>query len=82
MSVSLSSERSVREAYEADASGLHLVPDLVARPESIGDVIEVLRKALSDRIPITCAGAQTSTIANSRSSLRIAVVLLDVSHQH
>jgi FAD/FMN-containing dehydrogenase len=55
----------VREAYEADASGLHLVPDLVARPESIGDVIEVLRKALSDRIPITCAGAQTSTTGAS-----------------
>jgi len=65
VSVSLSSERSVREAYEADASGLHLVPDLVARPESIGDVIEVLRKALSDRIPITCAGAQTSTTGAS-----------------
>ncbi len=59
MSVSVSSEKSVREAYEADASGLHLVPELVARPESVDDVIELVRKAASDRIPITCAGAQT-----------------------
>lgn len=55
----------MREAYEADASGLHLVPDLVARPDAIGDVIELVRKAGSDRIPITCAGAQTSTTGAS-----------------
>lgn len=65
MSVSVSSDRTVREAYEADASGLHLVPDLVARPESINDVVELVRKAASDRIPITCAGAQTSTTGAS-----------------
>jgi FAD/FMN-containing dehydrogenase len=55
----------VREAYETDASGLHLLPDLVARPESIDDVRELVRKAASDRIPITCAGAQTSTTGAS-----------------
>jgi FAD/FMN-containing dehydrogenase len=55
----------VREAYEADASGLHLVPDLVARPESIDDVVELVQKAVSDRTPITCAGAQTSTTGAS-----------------
>ncbi|MDP9205443.1 MAG: FAD-binding oxidoreductase [Gemmatimonadota bacterium] len=55
----------MREAYETDASGLHLVPDLVARPESINDVIELVRKAASDRTPITCAGAQTSTTGAS-----------------
>jgi FAD/FMN-containing dehydrogenase len=65
VSISLSSDKSVRESYEADASGLHLFPDLVARPESIDDVIEVVRKAASDRIAITCAGAQTSTTAAS-----------------
>lgn len=65
MSVSISSDRSVREAYEADASGLHLVPDLVARPETVDDVIELVRKAASDRMPITCAGAQTSTTGAS-----------------
>ena len=65
MSISISSDKSVRESYEADASGLHLLPDLVARPESIEDVIDVVRKAASDRIAITCAGAQTSTTAAS-----------------
>jgi len=65
VNVSLSSDKSVREAYEADASGLHLVPELVARPESIDDVMELVREAASDRIPITCAGAQTSTTGAS-----------------
>jgi glycolate oxidase len=55
----------VREAYEADASGLHLVPDLVARPKSIAEIIEVVLQAAADRTPITCAGAQTSTTAAS-----------------
>ena len=55
----------MRETYEADASGLHLLPDLVARPESVDDVMELVRKAVSDRISITCAGAQTSTTGAS-----------------
>jgi len=65
VSIGLSSDRSVRDAYEADASGLHLVPEFVARPESVDDVIEIVRKAASDRTPITCAGAQTSTTGAS-----------------
>jgi FAD/FMN-containing dehydrogenase len=65
VSISISSDKSVRETYEADASGLHLLPDLVARPESIDDVMELVRKAASDRIPVTCAGAQTSTTGAS-----------------
>lgn len=65
MSISVSSDRSVRETYEADASGLHLLPDLVARPESVDDVVELVRKAVSDGISITCAGAQTSTTGAS-----------------
>ena len=65
MSVSLSSDKGVREAYAADASGLHLVPELVARPESVEEVVELLRRATADRMPITCAGAQTSTTAAS-----------------
>ncbi len=65
MSVSLSSDKSVREAYAADASGLHLIPEAVARPESVDEVVELLRRAATDRTPITCAGAQTSTTAAS-----------------
>jgi FAD/FMN-containing dehydrogenase len=65
VSISTSSDKNVRESYAADASGLHLLPDLVARPESIDDVIELVRKAASDRTAITCAGAQTSTTGAS-----------------
>ena len=65
MSVSTSSDKNVRESYAADASGLHLLPDLVARPESVDDVIELVRKAASDRTAVTCAGAQTSTTGAS-----------------
>jgi FAD/FMN-containing dehydrogenase len=76
VSIGLSCDKSVRDAYEADASGLHLVPDLVARPESVDDVIEVVRKAASDRTPITCAGAQTSTTGASITDKGILLSLL------
>lgn len=65
MSVSLSSDKSVREAYGADSSGLRLVPELVARPESVEEVVELLQQASTDRMPVTAAGAQTSTTAAS-----------------
>ena len=65
MSVSLSDDKNIREAYEADASGLHLLPELVARPESMDEVVEVMRRAASDRLPVTSAGAQTSTTGAS-----------------
>jgi FAD/FMN-containing dehydrogenase len=65
VSVSLSSDKTVRESYAADASGLHLVPETVARPGSVEEVIELLRRASVDRMPVTCAGAQTSTTGAS-----------------
>jgi FAD/FMN-containing dehydrogenase len=78
VSTGLSSDKSVRDAYEADASGLHLVPDLVARPESVDDLIEVVRKAASDRTPVTCAGAQTSTTGASITDKGILLSLLSL----
>jgi len=65
VSTGVSSDAAVREAYETDASGLHLLPDLVARPDGIEDVVELVKRAGVDRMPITCAGAQTSTTAAS-----------------
>ena len=65
MTIELLGDREVRQAYEADASGLRMVPDFVARPESVDEVVEVLRRARTDRIPVTCAGAQSSTTAAS-----------------
>ena len=65
MSTGVSADTSVREAYETDASGIHLIPELVARPDTIEDVIDLVKRAASDRTPVTCAGAQTSTTAAS-----------------
>lgn len=80
MSVSLSSDKSVREAYAADASGLHLVPEAVARPESVDEVVELLRRATTDRTPITCAGAQTSTTAASITDEGVLLSLRALDH--
>jgi glycolate oxidase len=65
VSSNVSTDRSVREAYSADASGLVLVPDQVARPESLSEVVEVVKRATLDRLALTSAGAQTSTTGAS-----------------
>ena len=65
MSTTASTDMGVRQAYEADSSGLRLIPDLVARPETISDVIELVRRAAAERTPVTSAGAQTSTTGAS-----------------
>jgi len=65
VSTDVSKDRSVRQAYEADSSGLRLIPDLVARPETIGDVLELVKRAAAERTPVTSAGAQTSTTGAS-----------------
>jgi FAD/FMN-containing dehydrogenase len=80
VSSSLSADRSVRASYEADSSGLHLVPDLVARPDSIADVIDVVRQATSQNVSITCAGAQTSTTGASITGSGILMSLRSMNH--
>jgi glycolate oxidase len=65
VSTDVSSDRAIRQAYEADSSGLQLIPELVARPDTIDDVIELVKKAASERTPVTSAGAQTSTTGAS-----------------
>ena len=65
MTIELLSDEAVRRAYEADASGLRLLPDFVARPRSVEEVLEVIRRARRDRLAVTCAGAQSSTTAAS-----------------
>ena len=65
MSTDVSSDRAIRQAYEADSSGLQLIPELVARPETINDVIALVKEAAAERTPVTSAGAQTSTTGAS-----------------
>src|SRR5436190_2040249 len=61
----MSRDADVRLAYARDASGLELIPDAVARPTSIADVIDVVREAAAGGLAVTPAGAQTSTTAAS-----------------
>jgi glycolate oxidase len=71
----LTSDSGVLEAYGADASGLRLVPEYVARPASSEEVVELVKQASADRKPITCAGAQTSTTGASISDKGILLSL-------
>lgn len=65
MSTAPSSDTSVRLAFARDASGVELLPDSVARPESEAEVSEILREAAAARTPVTAAGGQSSTTAAS-----------------
>jgi FAD/FMN-containing dehydrogenase len=58
-------DEEVRRAYAADASGLLLVPDGVARPTSPAEIAELLEESTSSGSPVTAAGGQTSTTAAS-----------------
>lgn len=58
-------DEDVRLAHAADASGLRMIPELVARPASEAELVEVMREASSSRTPVTAAGGQTSTTAAS-----------------
>ncbi len=61
----ISHDPDVRGSYARDTSGLHLLPEGVARPASEAEVLEVLRHSWADRIPVTPAGGQTSTTGAS-----------------
>jgi FAD/FMN-containing dehydrogenase len=63
--VELTRDHDVRLSYAHDASGLELVPDAVARAQTVADVAEVVRQAAADGATVTPAGAQTSTTAAS-----------------
>jgi glycolate oxidase len=65
MSTAIDRDESVRRAFAADVSGLVLVPEGVARPASVDEVVEVVRRAAAERTPITAAGGQTSTTGAS-----------------
>ncbi len=71
----VTTDLSVRRAHEADASGLRLVPDAVARPTEDLEVVDLLRDATSTRSPVTPAGAQSSTTG---ASITDAGVLLSM----
>jgi glycolate oxidase len=67
MPISIERDESIRQAFAADVSGLVLIPEGVARPSSVGETIEVIKRAAAERTPITAAGGQTSTTGASIS---------------
>jgi FAD/FMN-containing dehydrogenase len=75
MTKTIARDDDVRRAYSADASGLVMVPEGVARPASAGEVSELLREASASRTPVTAAGAQTSTTAASIAEQGIVLSL-------
>ena len=58
-------DEGVRQAFGRDASGLELIPELVSRPATETEVVDLLRSASADRVPVTPAGGQTSTTGAS-----------------
>lgn len=75
MSTDLERDADVRGAYASDASGLHIIPDAVARVESPDEVSAILRRACTDGIAVTPAGAQTSTTGASLAESGILLSL-------
>src|SRR3954468_21223750 len=68
-------DEEVRRAYAADASGLVMVPDAVARPTSAEEVAALLAEATSAGTAVTAAGGQTSTTAASISDRGVIMSL-------
>ena len=58
-------DEDVRRSFAADASGLVMVPEAVARPGEHAEVVEILRRASAEKSCVTAAGAQTSTTGAS-----------------
>ena len=67
MSAVLERDSALREGFAVDASGLRMVADAIARPESADEVVAIVRECASSRTPITAAGGQTSTTGASIS---------------
>src|SRR5258706_12016824 len=61
----VATDPDIRQSFSADASGLVLVPEGVARPTSAAMVADLLAEAGRNRTAVTPAGSQTSTTGAS-----------------
>ena len=68
-------DEEIRRAYSADASGLVMVPEGIARPTSADEVAALLAEATSAGTPVTAAGSQTSTTGASITDRGIVLSL-------
>jgi FAD/FMN-containing dehydrogenase len=71
----LTTDPSVRKAFAADASGIEMLPDAVARPGEQAEVAELLRQASCDRTTVTAAGGQSSMTGGSITDAGILLSL-------
>ncbi len=80
----LTRDPAVRQAYAADASGLALLPEAVARPTSAPEVVALMQQAAATKTPVTAAGGQSSMTGGSITdqgtllSLRGMARILDI----
>lgn len=87
MSARLETDADIRAMFAADASGLRYMPEAVARPQSVEEVIEIVRRAAQSQTPVTPAGMQTSTTGASITengilvSLRALSPVIDIDRQ-
>jgi FAD/FMN-containing dehydrogenase len=75
LATSVERDEGVRRAYSADASGLVMMPEGVARPTSAAEVAALLADASANGTAVTCAGGQTSTTGASISDKGIVLSL-------
>ncbi len=78
----VSRDADVRRAFARDASGLEMIPDAVARPSSVGELVSLLQEASSELIPVTAAGAQSSTTGASITDRGLVLSLRELAHIH
>ena len=71
----LTTDPEICAAYAADVSGLAQVPPAVARPESEGEVVEIVRRCADRGIPITAQGLRSSTTGASVAAAGIVLSL-------
>jgi FAD/FMN-containing dehydrogenase len=71
----LTGDPDVRRAFAADASGIEMLPDAVARPREQAEVADLLSQAASARVPVTAAGGQSSMTGGSITDAGILLSL-------
>ena len=75
----VSRDPDIRFAHARDASGLELIPQLVARPSSVEEVSDTIRELAAKKIRITPAGSQTSMTGSSITDDGALMSLLDMN---
>jgi FAD/FMN-containing dehydrogenase len=79
VTLEISTDPSVRLAFATDASGLQMMPEGVARPDSADEVVDLVRQTAAQGVSITPAGAQTSYTGGSITDRGIVLSLRNLT---